>query len=45
MYGKGTQLSKDRFEIKKGLNVFFCDTESVKREFDLFGLDEFSELD
>ena len=45
MYGTGKQLSKDRFEIMKGLNVFFYDTHSVKREFEKYGLVEFSEID
>lgn len=45
MYGNGKQLSKDRFEIMKGLSVFFYDTDSVKREFEKYGLVEFSEID
>jgi len=45
MYGNGKQLSKDRFEIMKGLNVFFYDTDSVKQEFGQFGLEEFTEID
>lgn len=38
MYGSGRQLSKDRFEIMNGLNVFFYDFESVRKEFGKFGL-------
>ncbi len=45
MYGNGKQLSKDRFEIRNGLRVFFYDTGSIKREFDKYGLVEFSEID
>jgi SAM-dependent methyltransferase len=45
MYGSGKQLSKDRFEIRKGLRVFFYDTDSVKREFDKYGLVESFEID
>lgn len=45
MYGNSKQLSKDRFEIIKGLNVFFYDSDSVKREFENYGLIEFSEID
>ena len=45
MYGKGKQLSKDRFEITKGLNVFFYDDASVKQEFGKYGLVEFSAID
>lgn len=45
IYGNGKRLSKDRFEIMNGLSVFFYDTESVKREFEKYGLFEFSEID
>lgn len=45
MFGKGNQLSKDRFEIMKGVRLFFYDSDSVKREFGKYGLVEFSEID
>ena len=45
MYGGGKQLSKDRFEIMNGLNVYFYDIDSVKHEFGQFGLAEYSEID
>jgi SAM-dependent methyltransferase len=45
MYGNGKQLSKDRFEIMKGLNVFFYDSNSVKREFSDFGLIETKDIE
>jgi SAM-dependent methyltransferase len=45
MFGKGRQLSKDRFEIMKGVKMFFYDSDSVKREFGKYGLIEFSEID
>lgn len=45
MYGTGRQLSTNRFEIKKGLNVFFYDMESVKKEFNPYGLVECYEMD
>ncbi len=45
MYGSGKRLSKDRFEVAKGMRVFFYDDESVKREFGNYGLIEFSEID
>jgi len=45
MYGNGKQLSKDRFQIKNGLKVFFYDDDAVKREFEKCGLVEFSEID
>jgi 2-polyprenyl-3-methyl-5-hydroxy-6-metoxy-1,4-benzoquinol methylase len=40
MYGKGRYLSKNRYEISKGLKVFFYDHESVLKEFSAFGLEE-----
>jgi SAM-dependent methyltransferase len=45
MYGRGKQLSKDRFETIKGVKIFFYDTDSVKQEFGKFGLIEFMEID
>jgi len=45
MFGKGKQLSKDRFETMKGVKIFFYDADSVKREFEEYGLIEFSEID
>jgi len=45
MFGNGRQLSKDRFEIMKGLNVYFYDSDSVKKEFADFGLTEFKDIE
>jgi len=45
MYGNGKKLSQNRFEIMKGLNVFFYNSDFVKREFEKYGLIEFSEID
>lgn len=45
MYGYGKRLSKDRFEVTKGLNVYFYDSESVKKEFSDFGLMEWKDID
>lgn len=44
MFGNGKRLSKDRFAIMKGLNVFFYDSDSVKKEFTDFGLLEFKDI-
>ena len=38
-------LSKDRYEIQKGLNVFLYDFESVNNEFKKFGLVEVFEIE
>jgi SAM-dependent methyltransferase len=45
MYGNGRLLSKDRYELMKGLKVFFYDSESVKQEFQGFGLIDYQEID
>jgi len=45
MFRNGRQLSKDRFEIMKGVKIFFYDSDSVKQEFKKYGLVEFSEID
>ena len=45
MYGKGKCLSKNRYEILKGLKVYFYDFESIQNEFDSFGLIEVNEID
>lgn len=45
MYGNGKQLSKDRFEVMKGVGVFYYDSDSVRSEFEEYGLVEFSEID
>lgn len=45
MYGNGKQLSKDRFEVMKGVGLFFYDSDSVINEFEEYGLMEFTEID
>jgi SAM-dependent methyltransferase len=45
MYKNGRFLSKDRYEIEKGLNVFFYDLESAKNEFNDFGSFDIQEID
>lgn len=44
-YGKGKLISKDRYEIFDGVQMFFYDKESVQNEFGKFGLFEIMELD
>lgn len=43
-YGKGKLISKDRYEIFDGVQMFFYDKESVQDEFGEFGLFEIIEL-
>jgi SAM-dependent methyltransferase len=45
MYGTGKILSKDRFKMDNALNVFFYDSESIKKEFTDFGITECIDID
>lgn len=45
MFGQGKQLDKDYFEIMEGVKMYFYDTDSIKQEFEKYGLVEFSEID
>lgn len=38
MYGQGKYISSDRYQLQKGLNVYFYDLNSVKAEFKDYGL-------
>lgn len=43
-YGKGNFISKDRYEVHKGVNIFFYDKETIKAEFDKAGLVDVIEI-
>ena len=43
-YGQGKYLSKDRYELFGGVNMFFYDRESIGAEFGKVGLFEVSEV-
>ena len=43
-FGQGTEISKDTFEPWKGLNLFFYDLDSIKLDFENFGLIENEEI-
>ncbi|NLR65728.1 class I SAM-dependent methyltransferase [Chitinophaga varians] len=43
-YGQGTLISKDRYEMFGGVNMFFYDQESVHAAFDTAGLFEITEV-
>jgi len=45
LYENGKPVSKDRFRIQNGLEVFFYDQDSIRREFGKFGLVECHEID
>ncbi|CAA9202412.1 hypothetical protein FLA105534_04077 [Flavobacterium bizetiae] len=44
-YGKGKFISKDRYEIFDGIQMYFYDKEAIHAEFDQFGLFEITKLD
>ncbi|GHC61868.1 class I SAM-dependent methyltransferase [Ulvibacter litoralis] len=44
-FGQGKLISKDRYEIYKGAKIFYYDRESVKFEFEKYGLFEITEED
>lgn len=43
-YGRGTQISKDRFEMFGGVKIFFYDRENIEEEFGSAGLFEVTEV-
>lgn len=43
-YGKGKEISKDRFETAHGVNLFFYDSDSIEKEFGKYGLMEAKEV-
>ena len=43
-YGQGKFISKDRYEIFHGVNMFFYDRESINAEFGDVGLFEITEV-
>jgi SAM-dependent methyltransferase len=45
LYKTGQFLSTDRYELNKGLKVFFYDIESAKKEFGDFGMLDIHEID
>ncbi|AJD32121.1 SAM-dependent methyltransferase [Clostridium sporogenes] len=45
MFGKGKKLNESYYETIEGVKIFFYDSESIKKEFEEYGLVEFSEID
>jgi SAM-dependent methyltransferase len=43
-FGQGAEISKDTFEPWEGLTLFFYDSDSIKVDFDNFGLIETEEI-
>lgn len=44
LYENGKPVSKDRFRIQNGLDVFFYDSESIGKEFNKYGLLNYREI-
>lgn len=44
LYGQGTRIGKDRFELSGGLNMFFYDRETIQEEFGKAGLFEIMDV-
>lgn len=44
LYGKGRLLSKDRYALRQGLNVYFYDSASIMREFKNCGLIDYQDI-
>lgn len=44
MFAKGKLISKDRFEIMKGVKMFFYNQDSVQQEFKNYGLTEITAI-
>jgi len=45
LYEHGKLISKDRFRIQNGPDVFFYDQDSIEREFGKYGLIEYREIE
>lgn len=45
MFGTGEQLDKDYFQTKDGVKMFFYDSDTITRDFEPYGLVEYSEMD
>lgn len=43
-YGTGTYLSKDRYEVFAGVQMYFYDTDSIQTEFGAYGLTDIKEV-
>ncbi|WP_187263352.1 class I SAM-dependent methyltransferase [Pontibacter beigongshangensis] len=43
-YGQGEKLSKDRFETRHGVQLFFYDSDTLEKEFAAYGLVESKEI-
>ena len=45
MFGTGKKLSKNRFKISNGLNVYFYDSVSISNVFSQYGLIGYEEIE
>lgn len=45
MFGKGKKINESYYETMEGVKIFFYDAESIKKDFQQYGLVEFSEIE
>lgn len=45
MFGKGRKINENYYETMSGVKIFFYDSESIKKEFQEYGLVEFYEIE
>jgi SAM-dependent methyltransferase len=45
LYGTGEKISKDRYELTKGLRCYFYDSEAIFKEFSDFGIIECTDIE
>lgn len=43
-YGKGLEIEESTFQTRHGINLFFYSIQSIKQEFEKYGLIEFEEI-
>ncbi len=43
-YGEGKIVGEDQFLLRHGVKLFYCDADSVKKEFEKYGLVEAIEI-
>jgi len=44
MYGMGKKLGEDYFEVSKDMKIFFYDSDSIRQDFNKYGLIELSKI-
>ncbi|NME83209.1 class I SAM-dependent methyltransferase [Clostridium sp. SM-530-WT-3G] len=45
LYGRGTKLAENYYEMPNGIKLFFYDAESIEKDFKDYGLIDFADMD